>query len=266
MIKELYNAPEAANLRPEIRKNAIILKKEKWDSIMRHLDDGNDVQNVTEQEAKYKEYLKQSSRNMTKKWDNTVQNIRERKEMEKELRKQDRIREDLESYKALKISDEQKRREFIERAENVIQKEKSGPRNLESAAKLCEVLQVRELQKEFTQEQKKLADERKRKEDENDILQANKWLNQYAERQVNERQRFNMYKKELYDGIKHDEMSRKDNLRRHLETERLEHQSIERAYRERLDKENTMHEMKKEMRRKAAVEAMKMAMERERSE
>ena len=266
MIKELYCPPEPANLRPEIRKNGIILKEEKWKNILRHLEDDKDNGNNIEQEAKYKEYLKQTSRAMTKKWDNTVQNIRDRKEMEKERRSQNRLQQDLENYKALKASDEQKRKELIEKAENLIQKEKSGPRNLESAAKLCEVLQVREMQKKFKQEQDKIQAERKRKEDENDILQASQWLNQYAERQIDERKRFNNYKKELFEGIKRDEEKRKENMQMQLEIQKMENSTVDQSYRDRLQKEQPTYEQKKEMRRKTAVEAMKMAMERERSE
>lgn len=68
---------------------------------------------------------------------------------------------DEKHYRELQVADEVQRKQLIQKAEEMIQKEKEGPRVLESTAKLCEVLKAREQQRKFRTEQEALQEARR---------------------------------------------------------------------------------------------------------
>lgn len=120
MIKELYQPVEPQSRRPSYmssssmastsssvnngfqhrhQQKAVVFSAEKWNQLLATAsgtppirpqtalvltDDGK---TLAQKEAEYKQYLKKESQAMTRKWENTVQNIREKKEAE-QLRKQ----------------------------------------------------------------------------------------------------------------------------------------------------------------------------------
>ncbi|XP_055604788.1 trichohyalin-like [Uranotaenia lowii] len=289
MIKELYQTVEpqqpsfaptaASSSRLHCRSGAFrgpkaaMLTASKWNQLLSTASDGSKTRpqtavgpggkSLAQKEAEFKQYLKKESQEMTRKWDNTVQNIRQKKEAERLKRQQNRVEEDQKHYLELKAADEIKRNELIRKAEEMIQKEKEGPRVLESAAKFCEVLKAREHQRHFRSEQQAVQESRRRQSDQQDIAQANRWLKLYAERQIEDRKRFDNYKKELKVKIELDREELKKQRNHLIEQERRQHQALEEDTKRQVEKEKNMLERDKEIRRQHALEAMRMAQERE---
>ncbi|XP_062537536.1 trichohyalin-like [Armigeres subalbatus] len=295
MIKELYQTVEPQSRRPSMslssssslissvagrdtprarQHKAVVISAEKWNQLLATASGTSPVRPQTavvdeegktlaQREAEYKQYLKKESQAMTKKWDNTVQNIREKKEAEQLQKQRERKEEDEKHYRELKAADEIKRKELIQKAEEMIQKEKEGPRVLESAAKFCEVLKAREFQRQFRVEQETQHEARRQQLDCQDIAQANRWMKSQAERHIDDRKRFDYYKKELKEKIEYDRAEMKQIRDVMLQQEQKQHQALQEEIRRDMEHEKKMLEWKKETRRRHALEAMKMAQERE---
>ncbi|XP_062700985.1 trichohyalin-like [Aedes albopictus] len=279
VASSLSAAPGGDRDRPATRTRqpkAVLLSAEKWNQLLATASGTSppvlrpqtavvteDGKTLAQREAEYKQYLKTGSQAMTKKWENTVQNIREKKEAEQLQKQREKVEEDEKHYRELKAADEIKRKELIQKAEEMIQKEKEGPRVLESAAKFCEVLKAREYQRQFRAEQEALHDSRRQQLDRQDIAQANRWVKSQAERQIDDRKRFDHYKKELKEKIEYDREEMKQMRDFMVQQEQKQHQALTDEIRRDMEHEKKMHEWKKEMRRKHALEAMKMAQERE---
>ncbi|XP_065085397.1 calponin homology domain-containing protein DDB_G0272472 [Ochlerotatus camptorhynchus] len=297
MIKELYQPVEPQSRRPSYvssssmasssssatngcqhrhHQKAVVLSAEKWNQLLAKASGTasirpqtaavvvtEDGKTLAQKEAEYKQYLKKESQAMTIKWENTVQNIREKKEAEQLRKQREKVEEDEKHYRELKVADEVKRKELIEKAEEMIQKEKEGPRVLESAAKFCEVLKAREYQRKFRSEQEALQEARRRQLDQQDNAQANRWIKSQAERHIDDRKRFDCYKKELKEKIERDHDGQLQVRNFMIAQEQKQHQALTDDTRQQMELEKRMLERNKEMRRKHALEAMKMAQERE---
>lgn len=170
---------------------------------------------------------------------------------------------DEKHYRELKAADEIKRKELIQKAEEMIQKEKEGPRVLESAAKFCEVLKAREYQRKFRSEQEALQEARRRQLDQQDNAQATRWIKSQAERHIDDRKRFDYYKKELKEKIERDNAEQQQVRNLMIAQEQKQHQALTDDTRRQMELEQRVLERNKDMRRKHALEAMKMAQERE---
>lgn len=68
----------------KMRGKAMVLNNDQWNNIIKHLHRGEKETQSSEQELKYKEYLRESSKAMTSTWDNSLEKIRERKDAERE--------------------------------------------------------------------------------------------------------------------------------------------------------------------------------------
>ncbi|XP_058813199.1 golgin subfamily A member 6-like protein 26 [Topomyia yanbarensis] len=282
MIKELYQPVEPQSLQPcyvpasaaiagslNAGRKAMLLSATKWNKLLANADGARSHPQTTAafdrkmNETEFKEYLKNESLAMTKQWENTVQNIREKKESERLRKQQEKIEEDEIHYRELKISDEIQRKELIQKAEEVIQKEKEGPRVLESAAKFCEVLKAREYQRKFKADREIQMNQRRKELDQQDIAQANRWIKTQAERYMEDRKRFDCYKKELKEKIENDRRDQKLDRTFMIDQERKQNEALEDEVKRQVEKEKKMYEKNKEMRRQHALEAMRMAQERE---
>ncbi|XP_055617435.1 trichohyalin isoform X2 [Toxorhynchites rutilus septentrionalis] len=251
---------------------AVILSAGKWNQLL-NTASGKPIRPQTaaslhgetlpQKEAEFKQYLKNESQAMTRKWENTVQNIREKKEAERLRKQRERVEEDEKHYRELKVADEIKRNELIQKAEEMIQKGKEGPRILESAAKFCEVLKIHEHQRMFRVEQENLREAQRKQLDIQDNAQANRWIKSQVERHVEDRKRFDSYKKELKEKIEHDREEQQQKRNYVIEQERKQHQALVDETEQKLDREKKMLERNKEIRRQHALEAMRMAHDRE---
>ncbi|XP_055535688.1 golgin subfamily A member 6-like protein 22 [Wyeomyia smithii] len=285
MIKELYQPVESQSQQPcfvpasaivSLSSNtggkAVMLSAEKWNRLLSNASSSRirpqtaiaaDGKSLAQKEAEFKEYLKNESQTMTKQWENTVQNIREKKESERLRKQREKVEEDEKHYRELKIADEIKRKELIQKAEEMIQKDKEGPRVLESAAKFSEVLKTREHQRKFRAEQEAQQELRRKQLDQQDITQANRWIKSQVERQMDDRKRFDNYKKELKDKILMDREEQRQARNFLIEQEHGQHSALEEEVRRQVEKEKKFLERNKEMKRQHALEAMRMVQERE---
>uniref|UniRef100_A0A1Q3FT78 Putative chromatin assembly factor 1 n=1 Tax=Culex tarsalis TaxID=7177 RepID=A0A1Q3FT78_CULTA len=247
-------------------QKALVLTANKWNQLLATATGGPNRRPETVQTAslaRQKQYQKEESQAMTRKWENTVQNIREKKEAERVRKQLERVEEDEKHYRELKAADEIKRKELIQKAEEMIQKEKEGPRILESTAKFCEVLKAREQQRQFRAEQEALQEARRKQLDQQDITQANRWLMSHAERHIEDRRRFDGYKKELKQKIEQDREEQRRQRNFMVDQERKQHQALQDDINRQMEQEKRMFERNKEARRKLAIESMRMAQERE---
>lgn len=72
----------AANMKDDATKSPLILDGNQWKNIIKQLRPETDAVARQQEELEYEEYLKNGSRSMTKHWTNSVEKIRERKNLE----------------------------------------------------------------------------------------------------------------------------------------------------------------------------------------
>ncbi|XP_052863306.1 trichohyalin-like [Anopheles cruzii] len=264
MIKELYQPAEPKSHRPSYANKAVILSSGKWEQMWKKVTSPADKETevLCQQEREFREYLKRSSKKMTGSWENTVQNIRDKKEAERLRRDKAKIEEDQRHYRELKAADEIQRRELIQKAEDLIQKDKVGPRVLESAAKFCEVLKGRELQRQFRLEQENAQHLRRQSVDQQTLSQANQWLRSHGDRLLEDRQRFDNYKRELKETMVRNQELQRQRKEALVAEEQQSLEVIEGEMRRHQERERRAAEESKEMRRMSALEAIQMAEDR----
>uniref|UniRef100_A0A182KGX7 Trichohyalin-plectin-homology domain-containing protein n=1 Tax=Anopheles christyi TaxID=43041 RepID=A0A182KGX7_9DIPT len=264
MIKELYQQTEPKSHRPSYANKAVILSSAKWEQMWKKVINPaeKETEVLCQQERDFREYLKNGSKRMTSTWENTVQNIRDKKEAERLRRDKAKVEEDQRHYRELKAADEIKRRELIQKAEDLIQKDKVGPRVLESAAKFCEVLKGRELQRQFRLEQEQIQQMRKQSVDTQTLSQANHWLKSHGDRLLEDRQRFDNYKRELKETMIRNQQLQRRRKQELIAEEQQSLEVIEGEMRRQQEHDRKALEESKEMRRMNALEAIRMAEDR----
>lgn len=137
----------------------------------------------------------------------------------------------------VKRHDEETRRERIEYAEKLLQRLKTGPKQLESAYKLSNILNEQEKQRHERARQKQLEWQKDLIEGQNRIEQAVEWIEQQKEHMRNYRKRCAQYKGMLQNDIKEREQ-RKQNVNQRLnEIEEKEAQKNAKQMQEVLEKE-----------------------------
>ncbi|XP_058116682.1 trichohyalin-like [Anopheles ziemanni] len=264
MIKELYQPTEPKSHRPSYANQAVLLSSAKWEQMWKKVTNPTDKETevLCQQEREFREYLKNGSKKMTSTWENTVQNIRDKKEAERLRRDKAKVEEDQRYYRELKAADEIKRKELIQKAEDLIQKDKVGPRVLESAAKFCEVLRGRELQRQFRHDQDRMQQVRKQSVDQQTTALGNHWLKSHGERLLEDRQRFDDYKRELKQTMVANQQAARQRKQDLIAEELASLEVIESEMRAQQERERQAQEASKEMRRLSALEAIRMAEDR----
>uniref|UniRef100_A0A182SA23 Trichohyalin-plectin-homology domain-containing protein n=1 Tax=Anopheles maculatus TaxID=74869 RepID=A0A182SA23_9DIPT len=264
MIKELYQQTEPKSHRPSYANKAVILSSAKWEQMWKKVTSPaeKETEVLCQQEREFREYLKNGSKKMTSTWENTVQNIRDKKEAERLRRDKAKVEEDQRHYRELKAADEIKRKELIQKAEDLIQKDKVGPRVLESASKFCEVLKGREMQRQFRLEQEQIQQLRKQSVDTQTLSQANHWLKSHGDRLLEDRQRFDNYKRELKETMIRNQQLQRQRKQDLIAEEQQSLEVIESEMRRQQERERKALEESKEMRRMNALEAIRMAEDR----
>lgn len=82
----------------KMRGKAMVLNNDHWNNIIKHLHRGEKETQSSEQELKYKEYLRESSKAMTSTWGNSLEKIRERKDAERERQTLQKLAEGTTEY------------------------------------------------------------------------------------------------------------------------------------------------------------------------
>lgn len=114
-----------------------------------------------------------------------------------------------------------KRQEIIQKAEKLIEKNKPGPRQLESAALLSEVLKERDLQIQFRTHQKQRQKEQDKRISEQILRQAKQWVEKTLQRQIEDKKRNDSYKKEVQNFVKEQISNRTEMRKLEINQERL---------------------------------------------
>lgn len=70
----------------------LVLNRKKWNGILGHLERDEKL-NIDEEEKRFQNYLKTESRNMTKQWENSVENIRVKKNEVRKAKEMEKIAE-----------------------------------------------------------------------------------------------------------------------------------------------------------------------------
>ncbi|KAK4873720.1 hypothetical protein RN001_013080 [Aquatica leii] len=136
----------------EDRGRALHATKDAWKNITRHLDRNRLKQEAIDHEIHQKQALKKGSQDMTRNWDNSVENIRKRKEEARLARIAKEEQDKMERFYILRGEQETLRQKYISDAKKKIYLTKGHPKGLTSALILSEVLYEREKQMELDQE------------------------------------------------------------------------------------------------------------------
>lgn len=165
-------------------------------------------------------------------------------------------------FKKLKEDDNAKRIEQIEAAQNSIKRLKIGPRSLDTAFMLADVLTTREQQCQQNADMAKIQREKKLAEGLEAQAQAEQWREDHKVQLLRKKGRTDTYKKELREHIKSEDNRRQTETKKTTEMERNHRLSAEKDLTAQLDKERAMLQRKKDLQRHNALEAMRMAEER----
>lgn len=241
---------------------SVIINSQKWNSILKHLNRNEEAIQQSEQEKKYKEYLKEGSAEMTCKWMNSIEKTRENKAIERQKREAEKIIEGERRFKELKENDEKARLEQVAKAQQMMNRLRIGTRDLESAALLSEVLKGRELQCNLNADLNKSMSERKKKEAEQLQIQSVIAIEEQQRQMMEAKKRTDDYKNEVYRMAKDEAKRKMETSRRQTEYEKRMREQADKELQAQIERERAILQRKKEAMRKNALEAMKMVEQR----
>lgn len=244
------------------RGKTVVLSGAQWSGIVGHLKRGEPEARQSEQQRHYEEYLKKGSRAITKGWDNTVAKVEEKKAAEKQQRLKAAQDEGEARYKALMEKDEQKRSDQIHVAEQMMDRAKSGQRQLDSAFLMSEVLGTREQQRRVRADEAVAARERHMCEGRETIAAAMQNAAEMRDALVQQTQNRNGFKRQLFEQIQSDRSRRQQIAETTAADERRYREAEEKELQDQLEMEQMMLQRKKETQRRNALEAMKMTEQR----
>lgn len=252
-----------SNQRPQLRPRPLVIPRKQFDQILSHLNKDVEKKEASKQDEEYREFLKVKSKEMTKTWENSIENVRIRKAEVHALKKQEAALRDEEYSKKLTDMDESKRQEIIQKAEKLIQKNKVGPRSLESAALLAEVLQERERQLEFRNVQRQKL-KKQQMEEARDILgQARQWVELTSKKHAEDRERIKGYKEVVREQAEQNEKHKLETLMNTVAEEQLLHKLANERTTEQDQKVKAVEEKKKVEFKKNMIEAMEIKRDKE---
>ncbi|CAH0564508.1 unnamed protein product [Brassicogethes aeneus] len=130
------------------RSHALHLSQDSWKQITGHLDRNRLIQEAIDKNEAHKKALKDGSDAMTKTWENSVENIRKRKEEER-LEKIRLLEENkFKGFYKLRVEQEEKRQRILNEVNQQIFTRSGYARQVNFALLSCEVLKEQSIQKE----------------------------------------------------------------------------------------------------------------------
>ncbi|XP_074032084.1 uncharacterized protein isoform X2 [Leptinotarsa decemlineata] len=228
-----------SNTKISDRAHALHITSKEWGKINKHLDRKKLIQEAIEKEENKKKYLDEGSKSMIRNWENSLENIRKRKEDERlqqiEQKKEDRNQK----FFALRKEQEKIRKDYVDKMKKQIFMNTGNARELTSAFVTSEILYEREKQKnfknsikernekleaEFAETVKKNAEDelREKKEKEEKLYKKNKEHGEHLKKIIEERT--NREQKEKEKKIMKEAM---DNIRAVEEMECMEKKLME---------------------------------------
>lgn len=184
---------------PPVRRagKTVVFNDAEWSRICSHLRRGEPEAQLAEQQLSYAAYLRDGSAAMTRHWTNSRRAQRDQQLAAKQAHDQAVELEGQRRCDAMVAGDEERRAERIAAAQRMIDRVQAGPRQLESAYLLADVLQTRQQQREQNARERC---ERKAQEAETaGKLRAasDQWLADHRERIMVRRRAEDGYKREL---------------------------------------------------------------------
>lgn len=217
---------------------------------------------IIERDEKFQEYLKTESKRMINQWENSKEALRNKTQEEKIQREKERLKDLEVKYKTLMENDDKLRKEKLEKSQDMTNKLKPGPKQLESAAVYAEVLRSRDAQIKSNEEKRKNDKLKRIRDGQQDLCQAQQWMSRYSDSMNENSEKRNKYKCELFKVIKTEEQKRQEIINKENEMERIKREASDKEIREQMERERMILERKKEAMRKNALEAMIMVEQR----
>ncbi|KAL5275107.1 hypothetical protein ACFFRR_001217 [Megaselia abdita] len=243
------------------QKYPIVLSCDKYNKILKNLSKNVDQQKLENDEKIYKNYLREGSTKLMSNWPEAKKDL-EARELEKQTALEKKREFEKEEFLKIKDNDEKIRREKIAQAEALIQKLKPGPRELQSAAMLSEVLKCRNIQRSIQNEFETAEKERVEKENACQINEILPWMMDDIRRTRDGRKTRDIYKQEIFKNIQDREREKHDYNRKNLTFEKAMRERTENYHKSQVDKEREILQRKRETLRKNALEAMQMVEQR----
>lgn len=247
---------------PKLSGKTIVIEKQKWDGILRHLNKNKDDELLKEKTRAHLDYLKNESKAMTTNWINSKEALIKQK-AEDDLKKQKmKIEESERRYKELMKNDENAVQENLKKSQNLITRLKPNIKQLESAAVLCEVLKTREIQCSLNNDIKKSEDERRFKENNETQMQSQQTLCDQILKSNEKLIRRNEYKNDLRNFNIEKQKEQNELMAKQVASCKFERELAEKELKAQIERERAYLEKKRAIQRQNALEAMKMAEQR----
>ncbi|VEN49564.1 unnamed protein product [Callosobruchus maculatus] len=145
----LFPGQTLENTKISDRSHALHITQTEWNKITGHLDRKKLIQEAIDREEAHKRYLDEGSKSMIKNWENSLENMRKRKEEERlriiEQRKGDRMAR----FYELRKEQERIRNEYVEKVRHDIYIETGNARQLTGAYVEAVAMYEREKQTEL---------------------------------------------------------------------------------------------------------------------
>lgn len=240
-------------------KNALLLSKKQWSDIKKHLRP-NEIELLRrQQELAYEKYLRNGSRTMTTKWENSIQKIDQRRNDERKKLEQEKQAEVERCLRELKENDEKNRKERILYAENLLKRLKPGPKQLESAYMLSKILHEQQLQREARRQREKLEREQELNVGRQRNAQAVQWIADQQQQMKAYKKQCARYKQVIWEDIEKREKEKLEIAKKMTELELREREANEKQLNCQLEKERAASNHRREQLRLDATLAKQHA-------
>ncbi|KAL1497374.1 hypothetical protein ABEB36_008355 [Hypothenemus hampei] len=247
----LFPGQSMENTASSDRVRALYMTRSSWNKITKHLDRKKLLLEAAAKEAAVKKYLDEGSKNMTKNWENSLENVRKKKKEEKLRLMEQKKEERHQKFLELKMSQEEIRTKYIKKVQKQIFMNTGNAKNLTSALVTSEILFERQKQKEFKEKlqrrdkeedlsylefQKKKAEEQAKTEEQkkNELMIKDKKYGEELKKSIVQKETLNKFLKE--EKIKKEAM---DNIEAAKEIKKIENFELN-------EKLRKMREWKKE--------------------
>lgn len=249
---------------PNNAKKSLMLNDSQWNDITRHLTRAEDPKKVKQMkdEEDYQAYLREGSQVMTQKWNNTIEKLVQKKNVDRAKVHRDKVAHGDRLYTEFREQDRKTQKELIAYAESLLRNLKAGPQQLESAYALTQVTEQQRLQREQRAESLRMEEMRNLTDGVKRIQQAEQWIQGQVDHMRRNAMRCGEYKKTLVRDIEEREKQRDTLNKKMTDEERAENEANKKQLNEILAKEMAVVEQKREQIRKNAMDSMRMARQR----
>ncbi|XP_060522535.1 DNA ligase 1-like [Cylas formicarius] len=204
------------------RAHALHVTESAWNGITRHLDRRKILQENLEREKAIKKYLEEGSKQMTKGWENSLQNMRKRKEEERQKTIAHKKDDREQKFLAMMKEQDQIRKQYTEKVKKQIFMSTGDARELTSALITSEILFEREKQIELQNKIERHEREEGRKYDEKIHLEAEIEANAKKEQEIKQKEKNKAHGEMLKSMV-----DEKLNLAKNMRDERVKQEALE---------------------------------------